>query len=142
VIEEKRYEFFLCYTNALKDFVKQLDEKIASSNLEISVNNATANESMDVNGDDAETSSANLNSSNPFKKATTNNSIQKNKVATTNRHFINGKYYTLEEVKELATKPNSEKLNKTIKERQAFSKKLFDALNTQECKVIFNKLFA
>lgn len=109
MIKPLRYEFFNCYTNALKDFVRQLEEMEKNGPLNI------ANKDSDETQNDSE-------------------------VDNSKKYLVQDKYYSLEEVKDLANKPISEDLEKNIAGRKESSAKLLDVLLTDECKVFFTDL--
>lgn len=104
---KQRYNFFSCYTDALRDFIKRLEkeENIGLENLK----NAEPHE---------------------FEK-----SSSKKKSSSNDTHLINGKQFTLDEVKEYAQKPYSQEQLEVNNERNELSKKLFEKLKSPECKV-------
>lgn len=52
-----------------------------------------------------------------------------------NKRCIEGKWYTIEEIKAIATGPNSKQMEKVIKKREEYSQKLIKLIKSQECKV-------
>lgn len=52
-----------------------------------------------------------------------------------NKRCIEGKWYTIEEIKAIATGPNSKQMEKVIKKREEYSQKLIKLVKSQECKV-------
>lgn len=103
----QRLEFFTCYTNALREYVQELEER----------EKASADSAIGTDG----TSS--------ISDAPANPSVVKEK------YNIMGKTYTIDQIKELAHKPFSDDTLEINRQRIAQSEKLFEALSSKECQV-------
>ena len=123
-IYKPRYEFFACYTNALKLFVKQLE-----------LDEANKDTKLDESLDFEKSQNSRKSIMNKSKTLTNSNSNSNN---NNNKYSVNGKYLTFDEVKELAHKPLSDEQIKINNERENDSKRLFEIIDTNECKVIIN----
>ena len=156
MIKDKRHEFFICYTKALEDFVEKLEttttrnEVVANSTLENN-ESSSVNGLVEVRADDLDTDDNNddvnrslVSSLSNFQKkiaASVAALDQKTNKPTDSdavdqqQHTIQGKPYTLDEMKTLAKSENSDDLARTLVERETYSKNLFDILDSQECKV-------
>ncbi|CAF0703869.1 unnamed protein product [Brachionus calyciflorus] len=110
ILTKFKYDFFLCYTNALKDYMSYLDEQEKKKDL---------NETLD-------TQSENIGLSQLFKSVNKADPTKK-------KYLVNGKLFTLDEVKEMAEKEMSSEQAKINKERVENSAKLLETLLTTEC---------
>ncbi len=110
---KNRYDFFSCYTDALKDFIVRLDEEES-----VGLENLNESEIKSKNETQKEKSIFNHKNSPPSAK-----------------YYINGKPFTLDQVKEYAHKPYTNEQLEVNKERLELSKKLFEQLKSKECKV-------
>ena len=108
IYKPQRYEFFSTYSDALKDFVKQLevDEKKKEE--------GTLNDTVDE-------SNSTLNKSNKSSKSSKKNLPQE-------KFLVHGKNYNLDQVKELAAKEESDELKLINQERFEYSKNMIDVL--------------
>ena len=126
-METRRFDFFVCYTRALKDFVKQLEEE------EKNQSNGHHRHIDDDDDDDGRKPNGKRSA------RSTPDSVSKKKLKSSfvdeKKYSIDGKSYTLDEIKELVAKPKSDMLEKTIQEREKYSKRLRDVLISQACKV-------
>lgn len=109
VLDTRRLEFFECYTRALDDFVKQLEEHEKN------------NESKPNQVQSKFDSKLNHSKPLPTKQAAV--------------FTIEGKTYTMSEIHEICTRGETDKLAKTKREREKKSKQLLEILLSQECKV-------
>jgi hypothetical protein len=115
-----RYDFFICYTEALKKFVKSLEERENSTAETTATSRLNETVDSEMSGSTAKSASKKSNNNN-------NNSSE--------TYLCSGKMLTKEEIQELATRPYSSEQLKVNSEREAYSKKLFNTINTDECKV-------
>ena len=124
IYEERRYDFFVCYTSALEDFVEDLE------NEERLMAEKTQKQATAKSGG-ARSSSENGRKTvdaKPLKSATTDDE-------NTNKRCIEGKWYTIEDIRAIATGPNSKQMDKVINKREEYSQKLIKLIKSQECKV-------
>ncbi len=91
------------------------------------------NDEENVMKNELEESKTSFKESKNSKKSNLN---QSKSIASRNAFLVYGRTFTLDEVKEHAKKSYTDEQIAVIKEREEFSKSLFDKLNSPECRVI------
>jgi hypothetical protein len=122
VNKNQRYEFLKCYTNALKDFVKQLE--VEEENMK---NGNNENESF--------LSLNQLNETVNNSSISSNSTSKSGKKASQSKFNVFGRVYSFDEVKELAGKPMSQEQIDENKNREFYSANLLNELLSADCKV-------
>ena len=138
-----RYQFLVCYTDALKDFVAQLEakeqklKKKQQQQQQQPLALSPSNQCQDKeNRPEAVAQATSLNTT------TTKNGVemstathQHHQTPTNKSYTVGGKRLTLDDVRALAKKAYSDEQEQVLRERDAYSKQLFERLDSPECKV-------